>query len=80
MQSASDTEKVKSAVRVIQAVAEAIRELKEIPSGHLYAQLMGKMSLDTYNQIIATLKNAGLVKEEFHYLTWIEPIQKSEVK
>ena len=64
---------VKGAIEILRAVAETIRELKEIPSGHLYAQLMGQMDLPTYTKIIDTLKDAGLVKESGHLLTWIEP-------
>lgn len=60
----------KSVVAVIVAVAEAIRELKRVPSGHLYAQLMGRMSMDTYNAVIGTLKNTGLVEEKDHELIW----------
>lgn len=65
------TKEVQGALNVIRAVADAIKELKEVPSGHLYAQLTGKMDLATYNRIIATLVGAGLVKEENHLLTWV---------
>ena len=37
----STTSDAIKAVRIAHAVAEAIRELGEIPSGHLYARLMG---------------------------------------
>jgi hypothetical protein len=60
-------------VKLIMAVTEAIREVKRIPSGHLYAILMGKMSIDTYNQLITIIKRTGLVKEEGHELIWVEP-------
>lgn len=63
-------EQTREALKVVQAVAEAIRELKTVPSGHLYTQLMGKISLDTYNKIITTLKNTGLVEEKAHELIW----------
>ncbi len=46
-----------------------------IPSGHLYAQLMGHMDLERYTSIINILKNVELVKEDgFHMLTWIGSI------
>ena len=64
---------VRGAVGVVLAVAEAIRDLKEVPSGHLYAQLMGHMELATYNKIIDILKNAGMVREQNHLLTWTGP-------
>jgi hypothetical protein len=60
-------------IEVIRAVADSIRELKQVPAGHLYAVLMGSMSLDGFNKIIRILKNAGLVREdESHLLHWIE--------
>lgn len=58
--------------QVLQAVAEAIREAKQVPSGTLYAVLMGKLDLATYERIIQTLKNTGLVTESGHMLTWNE--------
>jgi hypothetical protein len=64
-------EEIKAAVGMMMAVSEAIRELKSVPSGHLYARLMDHMNLETYEKIIGTLKSAGLVKEEAHLLTWV---------
>ncbi len=62
-------------LQAIAAVGEAIKSLGSIPSGHLYAQLMGHMDLERYTSIINILKNAELVKEDgFHMLTWIGPI------
>lgn len=60
------TEEERNAViALIKAILEAIREAGEkgIPSGHLYAVLMGKMSLSTYENIIASLKERGLIAE-----------------
>jgi hypothetical protein len=62
---------VKAAVQVVVAIGETIKELGSIPSGHLYAQLMGRMSLDTYNKIIGVLVKTGAVKEEGYLLTWV---------
>jgi len=64
----------KAALQIIHAISESIRELGSIPSGHLYAQVMGHLSLEEYNAIIKILVNAGLVKESNHVLTWIEPV------
>jgi len=66
-------DETKAAVETILAVAEAIRELKEVPTGHLYAVLCGKLELQTFQKIIGMLKNAGLVTEANHVLTWKEP-------
>lgn len=66
-------DETKTALAYVKAIAEAIQEAKEIPSGHLYAVLMDKMSLDQYNQIIGILKRTGLVTEDHHLLKWNEP-------
>jgi hypothetical protein len=59
------------------AVAEAIEGLGRVPSGHLYAQLMGHMSLETYEKIIGVLIGAKMVrKETSHELVWIGPSRK----
>ena len=64
----TDTE---STLRIVSAIAEAIRDLGSVPSGHLYARVMGILSLDQYNQVIGILKKQGLVKESYHELTWV---------
>lgn len=64
---------VKAALAVTIAVAEAIRELGEVPSGTLYAQLLGRVDLQGYQAIIRNLKSAGLVSESAHLLTWTGP-------
>jgi hypothetical protein len=60
------------------AVAEAIRDLGEVPSGHLYVALMSKMSLNEYNRIISALKGAGLVEEKSYLLKWVGPKLEAE--
>ena len=40
-----------------------------IPSGHLYAQLMDRVDIDTWLAITSHLKDAGLVTESHHLLT-----------
>ena len=62
-----------AAIMTVLAISETIREAKRIPSGTLYAALLGKMSLEVYNGIIKALKNARLVKEVSHELVWIGP-------
>jgi hypothetical protein len=73
-QQASPKEQMKTAITIVAAVAEAIRELGSIPSGHLYAQVMGRIDLAAYTKIIGTLKNAGLVAEQNDLLTWVGPV------
>ena len=66
------TTQASGAIQVIKAIADAIKELGSVPSGHLYAQVMSKMDVQSYNRIIDILKGAGLVKEDGqHLLTWV---------
>ncbi len=71
MSNAPSKSEVNAAVQVVVAVGEAIKSLGSVPSGHLYAQLMGRMSLETYNKVIALLVKTGAVKNENHLLTWV---------
>ena len=64
------TEQAHALIQFMGAVASLIKEVKTIPSGHLYAQLMGKMTLDQYQNMIATLQNAGLVSVKNDLLTY----------
>jgi hypothetical protein len=65
-------EEQKNAVtKVVLALTETIKELGSIPSGHLYAQIMDRVSLSQYTQLIKMVKGTGLVKEENHLLSWI---------
>lgn len=73
MSNAPTKEQVTAGIRMAAAVGEAIRDLGSVPSGHLYARLMGHMSLDTYNGLIGILKKANLVEESNHVLTWVGP-------
>jgi len=63
---------VSNAIQILRAIAETIRELKEVPSGTLYAQLMGQMDLATYQRVIDTLKGAKVIEETpASLLRWI---------
>lgn len=64
-------EQIDAGIKTIAAVAGAIRELGRVPSGHLYARLMGHLSLDEFNKIIGILVKAGLVEQTVgHELIW----------
>ncbi|MEQ1726769.1 MAG: hypothetical protein ABL982_00195 [Vicinamibacterales bacterium] len=58
--------------RLALAISDTLREVKEAPSGHLYAAVMGEFSLDDYTRAVAALKSAGQVEERGHVLRWIE--------
>ena len=67
------------AVRIAHIVAEAIRDLGEVPSGHLYARLMGVMELQQYEQVIDLLIDAQLIERTpAHLLRWIGPAANPE--
>jgi len=53
-------------------VEEAVKDAgpNGIPSGHLYAAMMGRMNIDTYNYTIGLLKEAGAITEQNHLLRW----------
>lgn len=69
-------DQINQTIAAIQIVASAIQEVGEVPSGHLYAALMGKLTINDYNYIIDTLKGAGVVEEKYHLLKWIGPARK----
>jgi hypothetical protein len=61
------------ALMVVGAVYDAIESAGErgLPSGELYAALMGRMSLDTYQAIIDILVKVDKIKNTGHLLTAI---------
>jgi len=63
-----------ASIRIVGAIADAVRELGSVPSGHLYAQLMGRMSLATYQSIISNIASTGLIRVDGnHLLVWTGP-------
>lgn len=68
-----DSKQLAAQANVVAAIAEAIRELGSVPSGHFYAQVCGKLDLQSYDAVIALLKRAGLVSEHNHVLSWTGP-------
>lgn len=63
-------EQLTSALMVCKAIADAIQQLGEVPSGTLYAHVMGKMDMPTYERVIATVVSAGLVEKRGDLLVW----------
>ncbi len=56
-------------------MADAIKQAGEfgLPSGHLYAMVMGVASLELYDQIIQSFKTNGLITDKGYLLKWIGP-------
>ena len=67
-------EQTSAYVRALAALAEAIRDLGEIPEGELYARLMGYLDLNGFTRLIDRLIGAKLVERTpAHLLRWIGP-------
>jgi hypothetical protein len=55
-------------------IAYAIKTVGSIPSGHIYAQVMGETDLETYNTILGVLKSAKMISiAPSHMIKWIGP-------
>ncbi len=63
----------KAAFLLVTAVAETVRELRTVPSGELYARIMGLVDIHGYQKSVRILKGAGLVSEKGNVLTWVGP-------
>lgn len=67
-------EQIQAYILAVRAIADAIKELKQVPAGTMYATLMSKMSLEAFDRIIGHLIDAGVVKRhDSHLLEWIGP-------
>ncbi len=64
-------EQLNAAVHLLKIVADTIRELKQVPNGILYAQLMPYMGFDVYSAVINKLRSMKLVEERNNLLIWI---------
>lgn len=68
------TEQTGSAIAIVLAVSETIRELRAVPSGTLYAQLCGRLTFQNYTALLRTLERAGLISiSGAHEIRWIGP-------
>jgi hypothetical protein len=67
---------VKAALSLLVAVAETIRELKEVPAGTLYISLLShfpNLTATQFAQLTDKLKEAKLITETSHLIRWIGP-------
>jgi|ERR1035438_2455811 hypothetical protein len=63
-----------AALGITFVVSEAIREAREIPSGTLYAMLVGKVDYEGYQKMLGILKRAGLIEVmPSHLIRWTGP-------
>lgn len=63
-------EQIDAVAAVAALILSAIKEAGPagVPSGHVYAVLMGKLSLDNYNAIIRGLEKLGKITNRNHLL------------
>ena len=73
MATAITAKQITAYLNTVKAVADAIKEVGEVPSGSLYAMLIEHLTLEQYNRIIGHLKTAGVVVEKNNVLYWQEP-------
>ena len=55
-------EQLRAGIDALLALCEAIRSLGSVPSGVLYAHVMGVMSIDAYASAVATMKSTAMTK------------------
>lgn len=67
------SEQIADSVSMISALSESIRQAGRIPSGHLYAMVIDRLSIEHYERLITVIKRAGLVVEVANELRWIGP-------
>lgn len=63
-------EQIVAALEILKLLADTIRVLKQVSSGHLYVHVMNHLSLEQYQSAIRQLKNTKLIREESHLLIW----------
>jgi len=63
-------DQIKATIAVLDILYSSIQEAgtQGVPSGHLYAMLMGKLSLNQYEQLISVLVKSGKVTNQHHLL------------
>lgn len=66
-----DPKAIEAALEVTKAIYDAIKAAGSagIPSGVLYAHVMGTMNLQTYQSAISYMERAGLIEQSNFVLT-----------
>lgn len=74
-----NVQQVRAVFEYLKTAADLIRHMDEqrggmgVPSGELYAVLMGHMSYQTYTQLISKFKEAGLISLSNNLIRWTGP-------
>jgi hypothetical protein len=64
-------DQIKAVVLITVEIGATIKALGSVPSGVLYAQVMGHLDLDQYQRIIDMLERQKLIEVKNHLITWI---------
>lgn len=64
------TNQLQAGLAALRAIADAVRELKQVPSGHIYAAVMGTMDINAYEKAIGLLCNSGVIRKNGDLLVW----------
>jgi hypothetical protein len=60
------------------ALLSTLDEVKEGPESSFYLPFMGKLHVDTFQQLLGILMKMGLAKIENHYVTFTQPVAGSK--
>lgn len=64
-----------NSLKVIVEIARGIRDLRQVPSGHLYARLMNVLTIDQYYTVLYILVENDLIEVDgSDLITWIGPM------
>jgi hypothetical protein len=63
-------DQLKAGLAALRAIADAVRELGSVPSGHIYAAVMGTMDITAYEKAITLLCNSGVIRKSGDMLHW----------
>lgn len=66
----ANTEKAQAMIDFLRAFADTIKQAKQIPSGHLYAAVMGSISLETYQRLIDKMVEMKIIRVRNHVIYW----------
>lgn len=61
---------ITSGLNVLRALAETVKELGEVPNGHLYATVMSLMDIHQYNKAIDLLVRSTVILKQGDLLKW----------
>lgn len=64
-------EEFRAVIQALLALADAIRELREVPAGHLYAHVASYMTADQFNRAVDLFIRAKVVERRNNVLYWV---------